>query len=277
MKVFIFSDTHWAIGRIHRGVMKQLNYEVRYLDWSNPDHAEYVKNYIWCDKCITSLVAHNFITNNFSSLGFKKYIFVSHGSIEHQGFQYDPRLQYGIVSDCLIDFFPDHITPFLMPNGVDPDEFNYRPKYGSIARMGWCGATHIASKQIEWAHEIAKKTDIPLHVASTLSYDEVRDWYNTLDLLLVTAVPVRHSETGPLPAFEAIVSGVPVLGTPVGNFYHVPGPKFTTIEEAVQLIEHYKQNPLQLFDLAKEQYDYVMNNFTYKDLASRWKDALEFS
>lgn len=277
MKVFVFSDTEWALGRIHRAVMKQLKYEVRYLHWTNPNYQDYIDNYKWCDKCITNLVAHDFIKRNFSELGFAKYIFVSHGAVEHENVQYDEKLQYGIVSDCLIDLFPNTITPFLMPNGVDPDDFHYRPKYSSIARLGWCGAPHIASKQIGWAHKISEKTQIPLHIASTLSYDEVKEWYNTIDLLLVTAIPIRYKETGPLPAFEAIVSGVPVLGTPVGNFYDVPGPKFTTVDEAVELIEHFQKNPIELFDLAKEQYDYVMKNFTYEVLAPRWKDALEFS
>ena len=277
MKVFIFSDTHWALGRVHRDVMKQLNYEVRYLDWANPNNEQYVKNYNWCDKCITNLVAHNFIKNNFSFLGFKKYIFVSHGFVEHEKIEYDPTLQYGITSDSLLELFPNNITPFLMPNGVDPDQFHYAPKRGSIARLGWCGASHVAFKQINWAHDIANKTEIPLYVASRLSYDELKPWYNKIDLLLITSIPIRHKETGPLPAFEAIVSGVPVLGTPVGNFYDVPGPKFTTVDEAVRIIEHFKQNPEELFDLAKEQYDYVMKNYTYEVLAPRWKDALEFS
>jgi hypothetical protein len=174
-------------------------------------------------------------------------------------------------------FFPETVTPFLMPNGVDPDEFRYIPKDGSLKKLGWCGAPHVASKQVEWAHEISNKTQIPLTIASKLSYDEVREWYNTIDVLLITAVPIRYKETGPLPAFEAIVSGIPVIGTPVGNFYHIPGPKFTTVQEAVELIQHFKEHPQELVDLAKEQYDYVMNNFTYKVLAPQWKYALEFS
>lgn len=110
-----------------------------------------------------------------------------------------------------------------------------------------------------------------------MSYDQVRNWYNTIDVLLITAVPIAYKETGPLPAFEAIVSGVPVLGTPVGNFRHVPGPKFVTIEEAVSLLTYFKDQPQELVELARIQYDYVMNNFTYKTLGKQWQHALEFS
>jgi hypothetical protein len=226
MKVFIFSDTHWALGRIHRDVMKQLNHEVQYTDWARYSWKEFMDNYQWCDKCITNLVAYKSLKPSFPYLDFKKCIFVSHGAVEHENVEYDPNLKYGMVSDCLAELFPPSITPFLMPNGVDPEEFNYIPKNGPIMSLGWCGAPHVASKQIGWATEISKQTTIPLKIASNLTYNEVRNWYNTIDILIVTAVPIRYKETGPLPAFEAIVSGVPVLGTPVGNFRHVPGPVY---------------------------------------------------
>lgn len=278
MKVFIFSDTHWALGRIHRDVMKQLPYEVRYTDWAKYSWEEFMNNYMWCDRCITNLVSYKSLKPSFPQLDFRKCIFVSHGAVEHEGIQYDPRLKYGMVSDCLLQVFPPNIpTPFLMPNGVDPDNFNYIPKQGNLSILGWCGAPHVQSKQIHWAHEISNKTQLPLSVASTLTYEQVRDWYNTIDLLIITAEPIAYKETGPLPAFEAIVSGVPVIGTPVGNFRHIPGPKFKTVEEAVQLINYYKSNPQELQNLAREQYDYVIQNYTYKTLSTYWKNALEFS
>ena len=277
MKVFIFSDTNWALGRIHRDVMKQLNHEVRYTDWGGYAWSEFVNNYLWCDKCITNLVSYKAIKPGFPHLDFLKCIFVSHGSVEHEGISYEPQLKYGMVSDCLQNLFPPEITPFLMPNGVDPDNFNLCIRDGMLKTLGWCGAPHVRSKQVEWAHEISYITKIPLLTASTLSYDDVRKWYGTIDLLLITAIPVPHSETGPLPAFEAIVSGTPVIGTPVGNFRHIPGPKFTTVDEAVRLIEFYKQNPSDLVQLAKVQYEYVIENYTYKTLAKKWQHALEFS
>jgi glycosyltransferase involved in cell wall biosynthesis len=277
MKVFIFSDTHWALGRIHRDVMKQLDHEVRYTDWASYTSNEVVHNYNWCDKCITNLVAFNAVKSLFPNLDLKKCIFVSHGAVEHEGVNFDPSMKYGMVSDCLASLFPNWVTPFLMPNGVDPENFNYIPRDGSIKKLGWCGAQHVSSKQPEWATEISRRTNISLDFASYLSYDQVRNWYNTIDILLITAVPIAHKETGPLPAFEAVVSGVPVIGTPVGNFRHIPGPKFVTIEEAVGLLTYFKDHPQELVELAKVQYDYVMKNFTYKTLAKQWQHALEFS
>ena len=277
MKVFIFSDTHWALGRIHRDVMKQLHHDVRYTDWANFSWNEFIDNYNWCDKCITNLVAYKALIPSFPQLDFLKCIFVSHGAVEHEGIEYDLKLKYGMVSDCLKDVYPSTITPFLMPNGVDPENFTYAQRSGSLSKLGWCGAPHVTSKQVHWARDISMYTDIPLSLATNLTYDQVRDWYQTIDILLITAIPIPYKETGPLPAFEAIVSGVPVIGTPVGNFRHIPGPKFTTVEEAVHLIGFYKQNPEELRKIAKLQYDYVLKHFTYKTLAEKWQYALEFS
>jgi glycosyltransferase involved in cell wall biosynthesis len=277
MKLFIFSDTHWSLGRVHRDVVKQLLCEVRYTDWGSYTREEFLSNYNWCDKCIANLVAYKTIKNVFPELDLKKCIFVSHGFVEHEGMEYNPDLQYGMTSDSLINLFPSTVKPFLMRNGVDPDNFNYIPKDGTISNIGWSGADHVWWKQVNWAKDISKMSNIPLKLATSLSYDDVKNWYNTIDLLIVTAVPNAHQETGPLPPFEAIVSGVPVIGTPVGNFRHVPGPKFKSVEEAVMLIEHFKTNKDNLKKLAAMQYEYVMQHYTYKTLVVEWKHALEFS
>lgn len=275
MKIFIFSDTHWSLGRVHRDVMKQLPYEVRYTDWAEYTIAEFFSNYEWCDRMVTNLVSY--LTLKHMMTDFKKVIFVSHGAIEHHNIELIPQLTYGVTTDALIPLFPEHIKPFLMPNGVDPNNFNYKPKQNGIHVIGWCGAPHVHLKQIDWAKQICKSTNLPLEIASDLSYDQVKEWYNTIDLLLVTSIPISSMESGPLPAFEAIVSGVAVIGTPVGNFRHVPGPKFKTIEEGIAIVNELKGDPEQLFQLAKLQYDYVMKNYTYEVVAKYWKHALEFS
>jgi len=241
MKVFIFSDTHWSLGRVHRDVMKQLKCEVQYLDWSGYQWQDFVNKYNWADRCITNLVAYKTIKNVFPNLDLKKCIFVSHGFVEHENMEYDESLKYGMTSDALIPLFPKNIKPYLMPNGVDPDNFHYKPKQTPLETLGWAGADHVWWKQANWAHEISKQTNISLKLATKLSYDDLKNWYNTIDLLLITAVPNAHQETGPLPPFEAIVSGVPAIGTPVGNFRNVPGPKFTTVQEAGEIVNYYKE------------------------------------
>ena len=276
-KVFVFSDLNWSLGRVYRDIAVQLKeFEFKYQDWGTTDIETFINNYSWCDICITNLVSYNFLKNNINT-DLKKCIFISHGFLEHNNIEYDPELRYAATSDSILDLFPVNINPVLTPNGVDPANFIYKKRDGSIQNIGWCGATHVWFKQFNWADDITTKLNIPLKTASTLSYSDLILWYQTVDLLIITAIPEAKYETGPLPAFEAIVSGIPVLGTPVGNFKHVPGPKFKTVDEAVCLISYYKEHPEELVKLADEQYEYVMNNFTYENLAYLWRNALQFS
>lgn len=279
MKILVFSDPYWSLGRVHRGVAKYLpQHEFRYVDWNKRDTL--VSEFEWCDRCITNLHCSVFLKENYPMLDLKKCIFNAHGWIEfsHHKPIYDESLTYGMTSDSVRHLFPPHIqNVFLMPNGVDPDDFIYKERDGIIRKMGWCGGADVSWKQVVWAKDISVRTGIALDIASQLSYDDVAKWYHSVDLLLITAVPNPEMETGPLPAFEAIVSGIPVIGTPVGNFRHIPGPKFTSVEEGVELVNFFHKNPDSVKKLAKIQYDYVMNNFTYKTMAHKWDDAFQFS
>ena len=277
-KLFIFSDTHWSLVRVYTDVAKHLSreFETRFLDWANYDTINFLENYNWCDVCITNLVCTETLPVYFPHLNFTKCIFVSHGGIEHKPtINYTSSFHYGMTCESLRSKFPKFINPYLMPNGVDPENFDYIPRNGALKVLGWCGATHVPLKQFEWATQISEKVNLPLQVASKLSYNEVRNWYHTIDLLIVTTIPVSYMESGPLPPFEAIVSGVPVIGTPVGNFESIPGPKFKTVEEAVSLIEYFKTHPIELKELALMQYNYVMNHFTYSKLVHYWRHAIE--
>ena len=71
-------------------------------------------------------------------------------------------------------------------------------------------------------------------------------------------------------AVEAVCAGIPVIGTT-----EVPGPKFSTIEEAAKFVEDLKKNPEKVKQLAKEQYTYVMQHRTYATLVKSWKSVFE--
>jgi len=276
-KVFVFSDTHWSLGRVHRGLEKSLSneFEFKYVDWSGYNWSEFFNLYMWCDICITNLVCLETLRDSFTQLDLKKCLFVSHGATEHSSVkEYTSYFHYGMTCECVKHLFPTSVTPFLTPNGVDPADFTYSPRNGSLENIGWCGGTHVSSKQIDWVHIISTKTNIHLSIASNLSYDEVKNWYHSVDILLVTAVPEWSSETGPLPAFEAIVSGIPVIGTPVGNFKSIPGPKFTNVDDAICIVNELKNDPEKMKELALEQYKYVIENFTYDVVSLKWRDAL---
>jgi glycosyltransferase involved in cell wall biosynthesis len=275
-KVFVFSDSYWSINRVYRDVEKQLSddFEFFYMHWRDYSVDEFIRRYNECDLCLTNVICVKCPMPDFPFLNFKKCLFVSHGFPENDKLtDYPTNYMYGMTSDSVIELFPKNVPVLYTPNGVDPDNFEYREKSGVISTIGWAGATYQPYKQIDWAKQISAGVDLPLKIGEGLRFEQMKDWYHTVDIVLVTTIPEHWRETGPLPAYEAIVSGVLVVGTPVGNFRKIPGPKFSTIEEGIQIVKKLKENPDVVKELAREQYRYVMENFTYKVISHYWRSA----
>ena len=280
MKILVFADSSWSVGRVNHDVATHIpEFEFTFVDWRAFQWDYFTKTFDECDVCLTNIVSIRFLRESGIPFNFKKCLFMSHGYIDNKATRIEDITDewvYGITSDTIRHLFPENVKVFVMPNGVEPSHFHHISRGGELNTIGWCGSQCVVSKQPEWAREISEKTCVELVFASNLSFEDVCKWYNTIDLLLVTSITSKDSETGPLPAFEAIVSGVPVVGTPIGNFKNVPGPKFTTIEEGIQVVSELKSNPEMMKQLAKDQYDYVMSNYTYKSFVHKWKEALEY-
>lgn len=275
-KVFVFSDSYWSINRVYRDVEKQLvdDFEFFYMHWRDYSPIEFIQRHNECDICITNLICVNCPMPSYPQLNLKKTLFISHGFPENKAvLNYPTNYMYGTTSDSIIELFPKNIPVLYTPNGVDPDNFIYKERDGTINTLGWAGASYQVYKHVDWANEIAKNVEIPLQIAENIKFEDMKNWYHTIDILLTTTNPGTWAETGPLPAFEAIVSGVLVIGTPVGNFRKVPGPKFQTIEEGIKIVNDLKDNPKLVKELAVQQYRYVMDNWIYKHLAHYWRSA----
>ena len=285
-ELLVFMDPYWSIGRVNRNIELYLKdeYNFTFVDWNNFDDNFLVKKiHLEYDIILTGFWIYYKMIEIYKDINLSNWIFIAHGfselhpnnnySLNNIGSPYSliKNTNYAVTSDCLIDLFPKDIKLYVTPNGVEPSHFTYIETTEKLEKLGWCGAPAVQSKNINWAIEITKKTNLQLSLASRLSFEKLKDWYHSIDLLIVTAGPNKEAETGPLPPFEAIVSGTPVIGTPVGNFRHIPGPKFNTIEEAVTIIEDFKLHPEKKVALAKEQYDYVIKFWTYKTLSDSWR------
>lgn len=291
MKVCLFTDSTWSLGLVARDIKAALpEYEIDIIDCNSYFPQERINDmYNKYDVLIVNIgVARG--ESPFNHLPDKrKIIFRSDGFEEfNNSGPLDVNNTYAAVSESIIKLFPQGSKVFWTPNGANPAFYTYKERDGILNKIGWCGAPRVWFKQAHWAIEIARQTGIPFNITSSvpcehniqiwrpLSYEQVREWYSTIDLLLITSIPNGSSETGPLPAFEAILSGVPVIGTPTGNFAKVPGPKFSSIEEGVNIVTYLQYNPDDLKALAKEQHEYVMKYFTYDSFAYRWKEAIEY-
>jgi hypothetical protein len=280
-KILVYCDTGWAIGRIYKDLDNYLNneFDITYCDWGQYD--------INCVKMlITSGYFDIYITNlvylkcfyDLPDEHLKKFIFSCHGYQEALDLSNIKNLlplntNYSIVSKSVESFFPEPIKSKLYHtyNGVELSNFDYIKRNGELKNIGWCGGINIEYKRSKWCYEISEKTKLNLFLESNLTYDELRKWYSTIDILLINSGPNYFQETGPLPAFEAIASGVLVIGTSVGNFADVPGPKYSSIEEAIIIIEDLKKHPDKVRIISEEQYNCVKKNWSYYHLSRQWK------
>lgn len=280
-KILVYCDTTWSIGRVYAGLDIHLknDFELSYYDWGKTGVHE-IKNLIpHFDLFITNLVNIKYFIYDISNVNdLKKMIFSCHGYPELHilgDLSILPKEpSYAILSNSILQLFPEHMHELLYHtyNGVDPSIFNYIETSGKIETIGWCGAPGVYTKRIDWGKEIAEKCNCDFKLGFGVEYDKMKEWYNSIDILLITAGPQYWVETGPLPGFEAIASGVLVIGTKVGNFAAIPGPKYETIEEAVTIIQELKQNPEKVKQLALEQYECVKKNWTYEVLANQWRN-----
>ena len=108
---------------------------------------------------------------------------------------------------------------YLVSNGVDTEHFcpSAAPE---VFTVGWVGRVNAAVKRFHLAQMIAKRAKVPLKVASfenRIPHELMPDFYHDCSLLLVTS----ETEAHPLPVFEALSCGVPVITTDVGDVREV--------------------------------------------------------
>jgi hypothetical protein len=286
-KILVYGDVGWSVGNVHKNISIFLknDFEFDFFEWRHFT-VEYVisimNNY---DIIFANYVSlKNFLNfKSTSNLNLKKFIFIFHGypdligyecnnPVLIENFPSDPI--YAITSRSISSLFPKDVKLSLTSNGVNLNDFEYKVKdNNTLIKMGWCGEPSVVSKRSDMAIQIAVKSDMLVSFAVKLSIEDLKTWYHNIDLLVITSGPNEWNETGPLPAFEAIVSGTLVIGTRVGNFNNIPGPKFDTVDEAAIIIKDLKINPELQQQIRKEQYDYVKTNYSYDILKLQWKQV----
>jgi len=278
-KILVLADMGWSIERVHRDVAAELgdHYEFTFRNAASFEFETVFNEFQASDLCLTTLAIHDGIIETFNLTqehDLRKLVTVAHGFGEIlKKDTWSKFITYGAVSDVLVPFFP--VLTHVVPNGVSPSFFERKELTGKVKLLGWCGAMYIPVKRAGWPTEIARKSHLAISIAEKLTFEDVQKWYHTIDILLVTSGPEPHVETGPLPPFEAVLSGVPVIGTKVGNFRKMPGPKFSTTDEAAVILEELKSDPERVKNLAAEQYTWVMEHWTYETHAAAWKQMFD--
>lgn len=278
--VCVLADTKWSIGRVHTDIAEALKGEYEFV--FHHDSAFYVDafraDFKRCDVFLTTPNLLGDIQHFLKGEDLKKCLMIVHyHHANGWAFLRDSPLlstfTYCTISEAATRSFP---APVLWtPSGINPAFFEHTPRSGVIKTLGWCGNLAWSSKRVDWSYKIAEKAELAVSLAVRIPFADMPAWYKSIDVLLVTSGPEEHRETGPLPPFEAVLSGVLVLGTAVGNVQLLPGPKFSTIEEAAALLKDLQKSPDTVKALAKEQYEAVLAKWTIAAVLPTWRAALE--
>lgn len=162
-----------------------------------------------------------------------------------------------------------------------------RPAGKSIT-VGWCGQSHGETKGyheilvplmqlgipgIRW--EVNSRT-----AENPLSPDEMREWYAGIDVLLCTSC----SEGSPMPPYEAMACGRPVISTDVGSMAQLITPEtgwivpsWKTLEDAeavTDIIADRLQSLSGLKGKGEAARQRVLDEFTWQKMAPNWLEAI---
>ena len=263
LKVAIWGETIWAIGRIHRAIQKYLDCaRVDMYDWSNGKSNNRLFTTAWKD--YDRIVTKSDIFKLEEMFGLKlpdgilsKLVVISHcPDLDHLYFKEHIEIRDGPVyagvskETCEALRKKGVRAPIWVPFGADTEIFKNTHVFSpnEIKRIGMiCVQGHNSEynsvKRPDMFEEICQRVGAtPVYICNRLTEDATL--YSDIDLL----ISCSEFEAGPLGIFEAASCGVPVLTRPVGNAKYIEGIRtFNTADEAVDIIKSWNETSLCVY------------------------------
>jgi glycosyltransferase involved in cell wall biosynthesis len=284
IKIAVWSEQKWALGRIARSIKKYLkSASVDLYDWTVWDDNLRLfekDGGLWntYDWIITKNDVFEFEKHFKRSMPnglLEKLIVISHCPRFNCSQFYEPlRVLNGPVYGGVSRETCNEMKklgvpePLWIPFGADTDVFRNTHTVGNIKRIGIIGGslrekgtTYSNVKGFVMFEEICKNLEVESVYIHGMDGDV--NLYKNIDLLICCS----EFEAGPLGIFEAAACGIPVLTRPVGNARHIKGiTTFDTIEDAVRQITTWNNNVPMLEDYTKAVTHEVRTNWSMEKL-----------
>jgi len=121
--------------------------------------------------------------------------------------------------------------------------------------------------------DIAKGANIKPLFIHDKSHEEHHNLYKDIDMYICTS----RSEAGPYGIAEAAFCKIPVISTPVGYASKFKSIKtFTTVDEAVSIINDLNSNPKKLEEYINNVYEELTQELNWEYVAKTyWKPLIE--
>ena len=270
--VLFIADERWSTGSIVKDLKIVSKWKVDIVDWSAypEDLDKTVKEY---DSVVSFLLTtpHAWrVLKDYAVICCQDVVEI--GALKQKGLSIVGK-HLGAISNVVRDTLMEYQRKgeiHLIQGSARINRFTKRSAR-EIKTLGWCGIPKGSNQGIKryWMfEEIVKKTgmDFLIPGLDDYSYVNMQEYYDKIDLLICTST----SEGGPLPVFEAIACGVPVISTDVGMVKEMGTVwKFETSEQAAELVEKLKC-PETLRKYVSDQYEEFSERFTMEGMAGEW-------
>lgn len=168
------------------------------------------------------------------------------------------------------------IESSLIIAGVSTREFAPNRNVDKIKRIGLNGVPFINSgwDQVKRPHmlvNIAKGIDGEAVFIHGKDLSESRTMYNDIDMYICTST----NDRGPYGIAEAAFCKIPVLSTKTGFANKFKSIKtFDTVEEAVDIINHFNLNPDVLKKYTQEVYNEIIKELKWETVANKYWEPI---
>jgi len=316
-KIAFITETKWAFGRISNALTKfSKKYSIDILDWGQIIDPKRLESYdllylqTWDNARKFELMHPQFqdkiIFSGHGLVDFIKMKFTSTDNLEISEadidkFDVDPeittwmenrKLPFSVVSHQLMTKFSKLTNICLTQCGADDtifvpminnnsDKIRVLYPYPEVEGIGRGYGYDPKRKHIVLEiKKLIKDAKLPVEIVFTdavLPLDKMPEFYHKGDIFLC----VSHSEGNPLGAFEAGLSGLIVITTPVGempvfikdavNGYLIEGDIAKSVVEKLKLLVKNKK----LLPTMKSNMIDIANNWTWEKKISQWDDYFD--
>ena len=282
-KVLIWVNTKWSLGRVHYSLMKYMSkwYDFDIIDWKLDYKVCFDPKY----DIILSTTCMTWVLGDLFKKISHKVISVSHCShfnvprFTERIEKYDDTVYCGISKECIESYKNVYnVDAHLTPTGIDLELFYPTRHIKKIRKIGFIGNPNICDewckvKRPEMFLEIAKKANVEPIFIHGKDLNLNNHLYDDIDMLLYCST-LEGAGQGLL---EAGACNIPVISTKVGYAQYFKNIKtFETADEAVEIINHFNENPSELIDYTANLGNEIRSEWNWEILVDKyWKPVFE--